>query len=102
MLQEMQERIQATRDVFTYGEERGYTELLLGNLDVAEDQLERGAKVDRFRRNAARRAGSRHCARVLRLLRKDPSLARAQLDMWADESAKALAVDRMSSTMGDL
>jgi len=90
----LQQEVLEDRETFWYAEEVGYTDILLGDYQSAEQQLERQATEttdeDEFGLIPARR----RCGKVLALLRQDPQRAVAQLDQWADKSAAALKVTR--------
>jgi len=79
----------------------GYTELLLGRFDHAEEQLSRTTIHDPNDRDWE--TAKRHRAQyILEILRTDPVIARAELDSWADQSATALGLIRTAGGFAEL
>ena len=77
------------RGSFVRGEEVGYTEILLGNYEAAEDQLDQES-VDQPDDAPWQTESRRRSARVRDLLPEHPDQARTQLQEWAAQTAAAL------------
>jgi hypothetical protein len=75
-------------------EELGYTLLLLGREREAAAQLA-AASRRRWRAPEYQQESRRRAASVARLLAKDPELAVGHLDVWAQQSADQLGINRM-------
>lgn len=95
LMLEYEQQSRASGRRFGYGEELGYTQLLLGDLAGAEEQLALASEPDPNERDWEAEKRQR-CAHILHLLRTDPGLARTELDAWADASARALQVARVA------
>jgi hypothetical protein len=81
-----------------YAEEVGYAMLLLDDPDAADRQLRNAAAslpVDAPPWDVARYERARH---MLQLLHENKTLAISQLEWWADNSARALGIERSNTS----
>ncbi len=94
LAQKHQQEVLEEQETFWNAEEVGYTDLLLGDYEHAERQLERQATESTDEDDFWVVKVRSRCAEVLAMLRQDPELAIGQLDKWAEKSAKALKATR--------